>query len=63
MLQSTQAKRKEREWLKQQQAGELDENRIVEGITGENRIYKKRGKKVVKKGVGKEKRKLEGKGG
>ena len=43
ILQSLQAKSQDRTWLKNQTSGELDDNRIIDGLTGERSIYKKRG--------------------
>ncbi|XP_065077399.1 von Willebrand factor A domain-containing protein 8 [Ochlerotatus camptorhynchus] len=41
-LQALQAKSKERHWQKHQTSGEMDDTKLVEGITGEKNIYKKR---------------------
>ncbi|CDR00343.1 unnamed protein product [Oncorhynchus mykiss] len=38
-----QAKGKERQWLKNQSLGELDDAKIIDGLTGEKAIYKRRG--------------------
>lgn len=38
-----QAKMKERQWLKNQALGELDDAKIIDGLTGEKAIYKRRG--------------------
>lgn len=38
-----QAKGKERQWLKNQAVGELDDAKIIDGLTGEKAIYKRRG--------------------
>ena len=38
-----QAKGKERQWLKNQALGELDDAKIIDGLTGEKAIYKRRG--------------------
>ncbi|KAL6064918.1 von Willebrand factor A domain-containing protein 8 [Balamuthia mandrillaris] len=44
ILESLQAKSKEREWLRRQSSGaELDEGALVEAIAGERGIYKRRG--------------------
>ena len=43
VLQSLQAKSQDRTWLKNQTSGDLDDNRIIDGLTGEKSIYKKRG--------------------
>ncbi|XP_055526444.1 von Willebrand factor A domain-containing protein 8 [Wyeomyia smithii] len=42
ILQALQAKSKERQWQKHQTSGEMDDTKLVEGITGEKSIYKKR---------------------
>ncbi|TNN79078.1 von Willebrand factor A domain-containing protein 8 [Liparis tanakae] len=42
VLDSLQAKGKEREWLKNQALGELDDAKIIDGLTGEKAIYKRR---------------------
>ncbi|XP_062861685.1 von Willebrand factor A domain-containing protein 8 [Trichomycterus rosablanca] len=43
ILDSLQAKGKERQWLKNQAVGELDDAKIIDGLTGEKAIYKCRG--------------------
>lgn len=43
MLVCFQAKGKERQWLKNQATGELDDAKIIDGLTGEKTIYKRRG--------------------
>jgi len=43
VLQSLEAKQREREWLRRREDGELDDRRLVEGITGERDVYKRRG--------------------
>eukprot|EP00930_Biecheleria_cincta_P096896 TRINITY_DN88669_c0_g1_i1.p1 TRINITY_DN88669_c0_g1~~TRINITY_DN88669_c0_g1_i1.p1 ORF type:complete len:1490 (+),score=245.98 TRINITY_DN88669_c0_g1_i1:43-4470(+) len=43
ILQSHEAKERERMWLKQQTHGELDDTRIVDGIVGARNIYTRRG--------------------
>ena len=40
-----QAKGKERQWMKHQMYGDLDEAKLIEGLTGEKGIYKRRGDK------------------
>ena len=42
---SRQAKGKERQWLKNQAYGDLDDAKLIEGLTGEKAIYKRRGEK------------------
>lgn len=44
ILQTVQAKNKERVWLKHQISGDLDESRLIEGVVGEKNVYKRRGK-------------------
>nr|XP_014349139.1 PREDICTED: von Willebrand factor A domain-containing protein 8 [Latimeria chalumnae] len=43
ILDSLQAKGKERQWLRHQAIGELDDAKIIEGLTGEKAIYRRRG--------------------
>ncbi|XP_067371715.1 von Willebrand factor A domain-containing protein 8 isoform X1 [Channa argus] len=43
ILDSLQAKGKERQWLKNQALGDLDDAKIIDGLTGEKTIYKRRG--------------------
>ncbi|XP_038618052.1 von Willebrand factor A domain-containing protein 8 isoform X1 [Tachyglossus aculeatus] len=43
ILDNLQAKGKERQWLKHQATGELDDAKIIDGLTGERAIYKRRG--------------------
>uniref|UniRef100_A0A665V668 von Willebrand factor A domain-containing protein 8 n=1 Tax=Echeneis naucrates TaxID=173247 RepID=A0A665V668_ECHNA len=43
ILDSLQAKGKERQWLKNQALGELDDAKIIDGLAGEKAIYKRRG--------------------
>ncbi|XP_067848605.1 von Willebrand factor A domain-containing protein 8 [Heptranchias perlo] len=43
ILDSLQAKGKERQWLRHQSIGELDDTKIIDGLTGEKAIYKRRG--------------------
>lgn len=42
ILNSLKSKEKEKTWIKNLSSGEIDENKIVEGIIGEKNIYKKR---------------------
>ena len=44
IIKSLKAKEKERVWLKREATGDIDENRLVEGLLGENLVYKRRGK-------------------
>lgn len=43
ILDNLQAKGKERQWLHHQTSGELDDIKLVEGLTGERSVYKRRG--------------------
>ncbi|ELK10023.1 hypothetical protein PAL_GLEAN10015255 [Pteropus alecto] len=43
ILDNLQAKGKERQWLRHQSTGELDDAKIIDGLTGEKAIYKRRG--------------------
>ncbi|KAG0224963.1 von Willebrand factor A domain-containing protein 8 [Actinomortierella wolfii] len=43
ILESIEAKNKERVWLKNQSSGDLDDTKLIEGLTGEHNIYKLRG--------------------
>ena len=43
ILSSLEAKNKERQWLKNQNQGDLDDSKLVEAITGEKNIYRRRG--------------------
>ncbi|XP_065149109.1 von Willebrand factor A domain-containing protein 8 [Paramisgurnus dabryanus] len=43
ILDSLQAKGKERQWLRNQALGELDDAKIIDGLTGEKAVYKRRG--------------------
>ncbi|XP_028971690.2 von Willebrand factor A domain-containing protein 8 isoform X4 [Esox lucius] len=43
VLDSLQAKAKERQWVKNQCLGDLDDAKIIDGLTGEKAIYKRRG--------------------
>ena len=40
-----QAKGKERQWLKNQTYGDLDDAKLIDGLTGEKSVYKRRGEK------------------
>lgn len=43
LLEGLQAKGDERVWLRHQTDGDLDDDKLVEGLTGERTIYKRRG--------------------
>uniref|UniRef100_A0A665V7J8 von Willebrand factor A domain-containing protein 8 n=1 Tax=Echeneis naucrates TaxID=173247 RepID=A0A665V7J8_ECHNA len=51
ILDSLQAKGKERQWLKNQALGELDDAKIIDGLAGEKAIYKRRGEHDPEVGV------------
>lgn len=55
VLDSLQAKGKERQWLKNQAHGDLDDSKLIEGLTGEKSIYKRRGEKEPELGTPQEK--------
>jgi hypothetical protein len=43
VLEGVESRQTERAWLKHQTSGELDDAKLVDGVTGERNIYKKRG--------------------
>lgn len=45
ILGSVQSKSNERQWLKHQTSGELDDTKLIEGLTGEKTIYRRRAEK------------------
>eukprot|EP00127_Corallochytrium_limacisporum_P004994 Clim_evm17s196 gene=Clim_evmTU17s196 len=51
IVQALQAKGQDRVWLKNQSDGDLDDNRLIEGLTGESSIYKRRGYEQPEFGV------------
>uniref|UniRef100_H2YJE1 VWFA domain-containing protein n=1 Tax=Ciona savignyi TaxID=51511 RepID=H2YJE1_CIOSA len=51
ILDSLQAKGKERQWLKHQATGELDDMKLIEGLTGEKNIYKRRAEQEPEPGT------------
>ncbi|XP_067669611.1 von Willebrand factor A domain-containing protein 8-like [Haliotis asinina] len=55
ILESLQAKGKERQWLKNQSYGDLDDSKLIEGLTGEKSIYRRRGEKEPEMGTPQEK--------
>lgn len=42
ILESLEAKEKERVWLKNKTEGDIDDNKLIDGITGERSIYRRR---------------------
>uniref|UniRef100_A0A6B2E9N1 von Willebrand factor A domain-containing protein 8 n=1 Tax=Phlebotomus kandelakii TaxID=1109342 RepID=A0A6B2E9N1_9DIPT len=55
ILNALQAKSKERHWQKHQTTGELDDTKLVEGITGERNIYRRRAEQEPEPGQPQEK--------
>ncbi|CAK9810181.1 von Willebrand factor A domain-containing protein 8 [Anthophora quadrimaculata] len=45
IIDSLQAKSKERQWCRHQTSGELDDTKLIEGLTGEKTIYRRRAEK------------------
>lgn len=45
VIDSVQAKSKERDWVRHQTSGDLDDLKLIEGLTGEKTIYRRRAKK------------------
>lgn len=45
------AKEQERQWLRNQLAGDIDDQKLVDGVTGDGRIYKLRGKPDKRAGM------------
>uniref|UniRef100_A0A182Q551 von Willebrand factor A domain-containing protein 8 n=1 Tax=Anopheles farauti TaxID=69004 RepID=A0A182Q551_9DIPT len=54
-LQALQARAKERQWQRHRSAGELDDTKLVEGLTGERAIYKQRAEQDPEPGAPQEK--------
>lgn len=50
ILSSLQAKGDEREWLRNQSIGDLDDHKLIESLTGEQSVYKRRGTKAPSPG-------------
>ncbi|RLU26772.1 hypothetical protein DMN91_000569 [Ooceraea biroi] len=51
ILGSLQAKSKERQWCRHQTSGELDDTKLIEGLTGEKTIYRRRAEKAPEIGA------------
>uniref|UniRef100_A0A1B6BXM8 VWFA domain-containing protein n=1 Tax=Clastoptera arizonana TaxID=38151 RepID=A0A1B6BXM8_9HEMI len=51
ILNSLQAKSKDRQWLRHQTSGDLDDAKLIEGITGEKNVYRRRGEKEPEVGA------------
>ncbi|XP_040173363.1 von Willebrand factor A domain-containing protein 8 [Anopheles arabiensis] len=54
-LQALQARARERQWQRHRSAGELDDTKLVEGLTGERAIYKQRAEQEPEPGTPQEK--------
>ena len=50
VLESAEAREKERSWLRLKQSGELDETRLVDAAVGERQVFKQRGTPPVRLG-------------
>lgn len=50
-IDSLQAKSKERQWCRHQTSGELDDTKLIEGLTGERTIYRRRAEKEPELGT------------
>ena len=51
VLEAAEAKEKEREWIANKTTGEIDDNKLVEGVTGEKNIYRARGEPEKRLGL------------
>ena len=51
VLEAAEAKNRERQWLKNQLSGDIDDQRLVDGITGDGRIFRRRGTPDKKHGL------------
>ncbi|XP_012146606.2 von Willebrand factor A domain-containing protein c12.2 isoform X1 [Megachile rotundata] len=51
IIDSLQAKSKERQWCRHQTSGELDDTKLIEGLTGERTIYRRRAEKEPEPGT------------
>ncbi|VDO95662.1 unnamed protein product [Heligmosomoides polygyrus] len=51
IIEQLEAKKKERYWARHQTAGDLDDGKLIEGITGERNIYRRRIDKVPELGA------------
>eukprot|EP00960_Hanusia_phi_P004987 144053-Hanusia_phi.AAC.3 len=51
LLERVEARLKEREWLKLQPYGELDESRLIDGVVGERLVYRRRGDRAPEPGA------------
>ncbi|XP_071450278.1 von Willebrand factor A domain-containing protein 8 [Hetaerina americana] len=51
ILSNLQAKSKERQWVRHQTSGEMDDTKLIEGLTGEKTIYRRRAEKEPELGT------------
>ena len=51
ILEQAEARHVEREWLRNQREGDLDDSKIVDAMTGERMVYRRRGLPVAQMGV------------
>jgi hypothetical protein len=51
ILSSIETKSQERTWINNQSTGDFDDKKLVEGVVGEQLIYKKRGEKIQEMGA------------
>ncbi|XP_046400469.1 von Willebrand factor A domain-containing protein 8 [Ischnura elegans] len=51
ILSNLQAKSKERQWVRHQTTGEMDDTKLIEGLTGEKTIYRRRAEKEPEMGA------------
>jgi len=51
ILAGLEAKGDDREWLRNQSIGDLDDHKLVESLTGEQNVYKRRGKQEHRAGI------------
>lgn len=58
ILESAEAKSKERVWLHNQTNGELDDRKLIDGLVGEKNIFKRRGESIPVLGMPLPKRKF-----
>eukprot|EP00658_Telonema_sp_P-2_P061770 TRINITY_DN50439_c0_g1_i1.p1 TRINITY_DN50439_c0_g1~~TRINITY_DN50439_c0_g1_i1.p1 ORF type:complete len:534 (+),score=125.56 TRINITY_DN50439_c0_g1_i1:106-1707(+) len=55
VLQSVEAKKSERKWLRNQISGDLDDRKLVDGVVGEKNVYMRRGEEDHSAGLSQDK--------
>lgn len=50
-MSNLQDKGKERQWIRHQTFGDLDDTKIIEGVTGEVNIYRRRAERLPELGI------------